>query len=46
MLPIIKAFVNDQLFREKRALILQAAMEQITDTLFDHRQRKASKDKG
>ena len=43
---IKKAFVNDQLFREKKALILQAVMEGSTDTLFDHRLRKVSKDKG
>ncbi len=43
---IKKAFVNDQLFREKKALILQDEMERITDTLFDHRLRKVSKDKG
>jgi stalled ribosome alternative rescue factor ArfA len=45
-MTIKKAFVYDQLFREKKALILQAAMGRITDTLFDHRRRKASKDKG
>jgi hypothetical protein len=46
LIPIKKAFVNDQLFREKKALILQDDMERITDTLFDHRLRKVSKDKG
>src|SRR2546423_1304666 len=45
-MPITKAFVNDQLFREKEALILQSEMERITDTLFDHRLWKVSKNKG
>jgi hypothetical protein len=31
-----KAFVNDRLFREKKALILQAETERIAATLFDH----------
>ena len=43
---VTKDFVNDQLFREKKAVILQDEMERITDTLFDHRLRKVSKDKG
>ena len=46
LILITKAFVNDPLFREKKALILQDGMERITDTLFDHRLRKVSKDKG
>jgi hypothetical protein len=33
---IKKAFVNDWLFREKKAVILQAETERIADTLFDH----------
>ena len=43
---IIEDCVNDQLFREKKALILQAAMERIPDTLFDHRRQKVNKEKG
>jgi len=46
LILITKAFVNDQLFREKKALISQDEMERIIDTLFDHRLRKVSKDKG
>jgi len=41
-----KGFINDQLFHEKKALILQDEMDRITDTLFDHRLRKPSKNKG
>jgi hypothetical protein len=36
LIPIKKAFVNDRLIREKKALILQAEMERIAGTLFDH----------
>jgi hypothetical protein len=31
-----KGFVNDRLFREKKALILQAETERIATILFDH----------
>jgi len=41
-----KGFVNDQLFCKKKTLILQDEMGRITGTLFDHRLRKVSKDKG
>ena len=41
-----KGFVNDQLFCKKKTLILQDEMGRITGTLFDHRLRKESKDKG
>jgi hypothetical protein len=33
---ITKAFVNDRLTHEQEALILQAEMERLSDTLFDH----------
>jgi len=46
LIPIKKAFVNDQLFCKKKTLILQDEMGRITGTLFDHRLRKVSKDKG
>jgi hypothetical protein len=39
-------FVNDQRFREQKALILQAAMARSPDTLFEHRRQKVNKDKG
>jgi hypothetical protein len=35
VLTIKKALVNDRLMREKKALMLQAEMEQISSTLFD-----------
>jgi hypothetical protein len=43
---IRKDLLNDQRFREKKVLILQVAMMRMTNTLFDHRRRKVSKDKG
>jgi len=36
LIPITKAFLNDQRFRKKKAVILQAEMERLSDTLFDH----------
>jgi len=39
---IKKAFVNDQLIREQKGLILQAAMERIPDALVNHRRQKVN----